>query len=100
MNFNNFKNFEIPGWTANEDMTETAAKIANELEALGVHVCGSAADFGYAEGEDSVWISAESTPELFEYWEMRVDAKCEKVADKYGYYFEWNDPGTIMVYPV
>lgn len=85
-------------WIDNEFMTTEATVVANALESLGVHVCGSVREFGYAEGEDSVWIAADSTPELFDYWNCKIDSRLEAIVEKLGYHFEWNDPGTIMAY--
>jgi hypothetical protein len=101
METNKFKNFTpAVTWTECEEMTETAAKIANELESLGAHVCGSVYDFGYVGGEDSVWIAADSTPHFFNYYDGKIDERLELALEKHGYYFEWHDPGTIMAYPL
>lgn len=85
-------------WIENEFMTTEAAALANALESLGVHVCGSVREFGYAGGEDAVWVAADSTPDLFDYWNHDTHPSLEALVEKHGYYFEWNDPGTIMAY--
>lgn len=85
-------------FTTDDNFTETAAKLANELENAGAHVCGSVYDFGYKGGEDAVWIAADSTPHFFNYWDGKIDERLEAIVEKYGYHFEWNDAGTIMAY--
>lgn len=75
------------------------------LEAKGVNVCGTTGEFyGHADG-DGIWISAESNQELFNYWAegswrdtFGVHPKLYEFVKKAGWYFEWNDAGTIMAY--
>ena len=66
------------------------------LTAKGVHVVGTTREFG--TGGDGIWISGESTPDLFDYWAFGIDAKLEKFVDDNGWYFEWYDAGTVMAY--
>jgi hypothetical protein len=75
------------------------------LESKGVDVCGTTGDFyGYKEGK-GIWISAESNVDLFDYWSpswadsFGVNPKLDAFVQKAGWYFEWNDCGTIMAYP-
>jgi hypothetical protein len=83
-------------------------KMMTLLTNEGVHVCGTTEDFygGRDEnsGENGIWISGESTPELFdyyrEYWNdtFGVEPKLNKIAEDNGWYFEWYDPGTMMMW--
>lgn len=60
-----------------------------------------------------LWCSAEEAlgevdhQDLFNYhttdhkrYEFGVSRKLVKIADKYDFYFEWNDAGTIMCWPI
>ena len=75
------------------------------LEKAGVQVCGTTDEF-YGEKNDNngIWISAESTPSLFNYYSevwgdtFGVDPKLNKLVEGNGWYFEWYDPGTMMVW--
>ncbi len=62
--------------------------------------------------EGGIWLSAENGERasdgwnLFDYWNTdwnRYDHGVHKQigewAEKHGWYFEWNDPGTIMLWP-
>ena len=75
------------------------------LKAKGVNVCGTTDEF-YGEKNDNngIWISAESTPNLFNYWSeswantFGVNPKLNDVVENAGWYFEWHDAGTMMVW--
>ena len=75
------------------------------LTKQGVNVCGTTDEF-YGEKNDNngIWISAESTPSLFNYWSevwgdtFGVDPKLNDVVESNGWFFEWYDPGTMMVW--
>lgn len=75
------------------------------MQAKGVDVCGTTGEFyGYADGK-GIWISADSTSNLFNYyaegaWRDTFGVHPDLMAfvEKHGWYFEWNDPGTIMMY--
>ncbi len=67
-------------------------------------------DFNGATG--GIWLSAENGDrykdgrELFNYWNQEhehytfgVHNKINEWAENNGYWFEWNDPGTIMLWP-
>ncbi len=73
------------------------------LEKKGCKVCGTTEDFyGRHNGTLGVWIAADHTPELFNYWSSNgvlISSKLNKAVEKSGWWFEWNDPGTIMVWP-
>ena len=73
------------------------------LEKKGCKVCGTTEDFyGRHNNTPGVWIAADHTPGLFNYWSMSgvmIDCKLEAAVEKAGWWFEWNDPGTIMVWP-
>ena len=78
------------------------------LEKVGARVCGTTDDF-YKEKNEvvGIWISAESTPEFFDYWSMKmewmncfgVNPKLDALVRKSGWYYEWHDAGTMMVWP-
>lgn len=76
---------------------------------------GTTSDFyGHAEESenDGIWISAEDGKEnskgqqYFDYWAQSKNYECgvlkslREQAQKRGWYFEWNDPGTVMLYPI
>jgi len=73
------------------------------LEENGVRVCGTAADFYSSKTEnEGIWVAADYTPELFDYWNSKVpfgiNEKLNKLVEDSGWYFEWYDPGTMMVW--
>lgn len=79
------------------------------LEKKGIKVCGTAEEFygdsdrwedDNMENDRGLWIAADecySFP-FFDYYGHGVDESLEKLADDNGYYWEWNDPGTIMIW--
>ena len=75
------------------------------LTKQGVNVCGTTDEF-YGEKNDNngIWISAESTPSLFNYYSevwgdtFGVDPKLNAMVENNGWFFEWYDPGTMMVW--
>ena len=75
------------------------------LKAKGVHVCGTTDEF-YGEKNDNngIWVAAEYTPELFDYYSeywmdtFGVKPSLNKVVENAGWYFEWHDAGTMMVW--
>jgi len=79
-----------------ETKVMTRKRMMEALTVKGVHVVGTTKEFG--TGGDGIWISGESTPDLFDYWTFGIDAKLEKFVDANGWYFEWYDAGTIMAY--
>jgi hypothetical protein len=67
-------------------------------------------NFNGAKG--GIWLSAENGEvakdgrELFDYYSLNhniydlgVHKEIEDWAEKHGWWFEWNDPGTIMLWP-
>jgi hypothetical protein len=75
------------------------------LEKKGLHVCGTTDEFyGCKNDNNGIWIAADSNPEMFDYYSERwmntfgVDPKLNEVVESNGWYFEWYDPGTMMVW--
>jgi hypothetical protein len=75
------------------------------LEKKGLHVCGTTDEFyGYKNDNNGIWVAADSNPEVFDYYSERwmntfgVDPKLNEVVENAGWYFEWYDPGTMMVW--
>jgi hypothetical protein len=75
------------------------------LEKKGVHVCGTTDEFYGTKNENNgIWVAADSNPELFDYYSevwndtFGVKPSLNKVVENAGWYFEWNDPGTMMVW--
>ena len=73
------------------------------LKEKGAHVVGTTQDFGL--GGEGIWVSGESQPTLFDYYSERwmntfgVQPKLNQFVEKNGWYFEWYDAGTMMVWP-
>jgi hypothetical protein len=73
------------------------------LRAKGVDVPGTTEEFGIGEG--GIWVSGESTPSLFNYYSeawmdtFGVQPKLNDFVEENGWYFEWYDAGTMMVWP-
>ena len=75
------------------------------LEKKGVHVVGTASEFFSAKtSNDGIWVAADSSPDLFDYWSSQwvntfgVKPSIDKLVEDSGWYFEWYDPGTMMVW--
>ena len=75
------------------------------LEKKGVHVVGTASEFYSAKtSNDGIWVAADSTPDLLDYWSSQwvntfgVKPSIDKLVEDSGWYFEWHDPGTMMVW--
>jgi len=75
------------------------------LTKKGVHVCGTTDEFYGTKNENNgIWVAADSNPEVFDYYSERwmdtfgVDPKLNEVVESNGWYFEWYDPGTMMVW--
>jgi hypothetical protein len=75
------------------------------LKAKGVHVCGTTDEFyGCKNDNNGIWVAAEYTPSLFGYYSevwgdtFGVDPKLNKMVEDSGWYFEWHDAGTMMVW--
>ena len=73
------------------------------LKTLGVDVRGTSEDFNRSTG--GIWIAADGGNESFNYYSEKwvdtfgVNPKLNRIVDKRGWYFEWYDPGTMMVWP-
>jgi hypothetical protein len=87
-------------------MKRSALKKA--LEKKGVYVVGDTEEFNGSKG--GIWCSAERG-EAFNYYAFEFDPKeeqytcgvkndIEKFVKKHGWFFEWNDCGTIMAWEV
>jgi len=91
-------------------------ELQEELESMGVTVCGTAAEFYGDEttetDNDGLWVSAEESYckdtewPLFDYYDMSdsyIFGVYKPVSDKLknaGWYAEANDPGTYMIWKV
>jgi hypothetical protein len=76
------------------------------LEKVGAKVCGTTDDFYNEKNEVvGIWVAAESTPDLFDYWSKAwsntfgVKPSLDTLVEESGWYFEWYDAGTMMVWP-
>jgi hypothetical protein len=80
----------------------TRDEMMEALKAKGVHVVGTTKDFGI--GGEGIWISGESTTDLFDYYaEMWYDTfgvqpELNQFVEDNGWYFEWYDVGTMMIW--
>jgi hypothetical protein len=78
-------------------------QLITALKAKGVHVVGTTEQFGI--GGEGIWASGESDPRLFDYYSERwmdtfgVQPQLNDFVEENGWYFEWHDAGTIMVWP-
>jgi len=75
------------------------------LTKKGVHVCGTTDEFyGCKNDNNGIWVAADSNPEMFDYYSgdwmdtFGVKPSLNEVVESNGWYFEWYDPGTIMVW--
>ena len=77
------------------------------LEKKGVKVVDTTEGFYGPAGKNDnigIWVAADSTPELFNYdsqeWvnTFGVKPSINKLVEDSGWYFEWYDPGTMMVW--
>ena len=76
------------------------------LKEKGVKVSGTASEFygAKAASNDGIWVAAEYTPSLFNYYSedwgdtFGVEPKLNQLAEDSGWYFEWYDAGTMMVW--
>lgn len=73
------------------------------LEKKGCKVVGETERFNGMEG--GIWLSGEEGDGLFEYYsqsskfELGVLKTLQEAVEKQGWWFEWNDPGTVMCWP-
>jgi hypothetical protein len=74
------------------------------LEKKGCKVCGTTEEFSGSKG--GIWLGGEEDDGLFSYYSesskyvIGVLKTLQEAAEKRGWYFEWNDPGTIMCWPI
>ncbi len=85
--------------------TKDIKEMMAALEQAGARVCGTTDQFYGSKNENNgIWVAADSNPELFDYYSERwmdtfgVDPKLNKLVEDNGWYFEWYDPGTMMVW--
>lgn len=84
--------------------TKSIRFMENWLLKKGINVVGTTEEFNGHQG--GLWIDAEDekSQEYFEYYNYNeshifgVRKKISEQANKYGWYFSWNDPGTIMLW--
>lgn len=73
------------------------------LKEKGCKVIGTTEEFDGCEG--GIWMSGESNSSLFNYYaessqyEFGVKETLCRQAESRGWFFEWNDPGTVMCWP-
>jgi hypothetical protein len=74
------------------------------LKTKGVNVVGTTEQF-YGEGEGKgIWVSGEDS-DLFDYYReswyntFGVQPKLNEQTEKRGWYYEWHDAGTMMLWP-
>ena len=73
------------------------------LEKKGCNVVGETEDFNGSQG--GIWLSGEEGDGLFSYYSESSKFSCgvlntlQEAVEKKGWWFEWNDPGTIMCWP-
>ncbi len=76
------------------------------LESKGVNVVGTTEQFyGGSEEVTGIWVSGEDS-HLFDYYRESwynshgVEPKLNEQTEKRGWYYEWYDTGTMMLYPI
>lgn len=80
--------------------------LIKNLEKKGMIVRGTTEEFDNSEG--GIWISAEEPDNelFFDYYaetkafELGVRVTLDDFLEKRGWYAEWNDPGTIMLWEI
>jgi hypothetical protein len=78
-------------------------QIRKALVDKGVTVVGTTEEFDGGVG--GLWISAEMLDDFFNYHSEElyetfgVDPELSEFVEENGWYFEWYDPGTIMLWP-
>lgn len=74
------------------------------LEKKGVYVIGTTEDFSGTT--DGIWVAGDEQDGLLEYYNnsskytFGVEKKLNEAVNKKGWWFSWNDPGTMMVWPI
>ncbi len=96
---------------------KTRSKVVTDIELVeyleskfGIRAVGSTEDFNGSQG--GIWLSAENgeqyqSRDIFDYYsvdhknyDIGVLKSFEKAMDQVGWYAEWNDPGTIMLWKI
>lgn len=90
---------------------ETTEKMMEYLRKCGCKVCGTAEEFyNHPLRVEGIWISAESSyaddgsplfdyyHENFELYDIGVEKALAEAVNRKGWYFEWYDAGTMMLY--
>lgn len=86
-------------------MATNIDELMDLLKEKGLKVCGTTSDFyGYPVENQGIWIAADYTPEFFDYYSVAwnntfgVDPTINEIVEENGWYFEWYDPGTMMIW--
>jgi hypothetical protein len=72
------------------------------LKGKGVRVVGTSAQF-YNDNSNGIWVSGECS-DLFDYYRESwynthgVSPKLNEQTEKRGWYYEWHDTGTMMLW--
>ena len=75
------------------------------LKAQGANVRGTTEQFSNPNLKGGIWIAADDANRLFNYYSetwmntFGVNPKLNKTVEDNGWYFEWYDAGTMMVWP-
>ena len=83
----------------------TLQEIKQLMTSHGARVVGTISEFYGKDPMDvaeGLWISAEDTPRLFDYYEgwpdtLGINPKMNELAEENGWYFEWYDAGTLFL---
>jgi hypothetical protein len=88
----------------NEKVGYSREAMIKFLKIEGVYVIGTTEEFSGQEG--GIWVGGEEMDDLFEYYNnspkfvFGVEKKLNEAINKRGWWFSWNDPGTMMVWPI
>ena len=85
---------------------ESIKEMMMVLETNGVHVSGTTDEFYGEKGDvNGIWVAAEYTPNLFNYYNddwmdtFGINPSINELVEDSGWFFEWHDAGTMMVWP-
>lgn len=80
-------------------------ELRKKLESLGIKIHGTIEEFYGEKGHGSgLWTGegGDKNDEVFDYynsvWPVGVDPEIEKIIKAHGYWPEWYDGGTLMIY--
>jgi argininosuccinate synthase len=74
------------------------------LKSKGVQVIGTTEEFYGTDENKGIWVSGEGS-DLFDYYRESwynshgVQPKLNEQTEKRGWYYEWHDVGTMMLWP-